>query len=159
SCPTRSIGWCVHEPASGAPDRRAPGARRSQATWRAGATRAGGATMRYAMFFLVLACGSATPSPAKAPLIEEPARAPSPPPPPPPRPARAELTRTALNAALDAGPGAFLAKVRVVAARSAGRFLGWEIEALWPGAAVGLERGDIVTAVNGRTLERPEALP
>ncbi|HKA87438.1 MAG TPA: hypothetical protein VKE22_07210 [Haliangiales bacterium] len=111
------------------------------------------------MFFLVLACGSATPSPAKAPLIEEPARAPSPPPPPPPRPARAELTRTALNAALDAGPGAFLAKVRVVAARSAGRFLGWEIEALWPGAAVGLERGDIVTAVNGRTLERPEALP
>src|SRR5262249_236822 len=110
-------------------------------------------------------CGSATPSPAKAPLIEEPARAPSPPPPPPPRPARAELTRTALNAALDAGPGAFLAKVRVVAARSAGRFLGWESEGLWPrgavrpGAAGGLERGDIVTAVNGRTLERPEALP
>ncbi len=111
------------------------------------------------MFFLLFACGSATPSPMEPPLIEPGPASPPRPPPPPPRPARAELTRAALDATLDAGPGAFLAKVRVIAARPGGRFLGWEIESLWPGANVGLEPGDIVTAVNGRSLERPEALP
>jgi S1-C subfamily serine protease len=112
------------------------------------------------MFFLLVACGSTTPSPGGPVILEgPPASPPSTPRPPPPRPARAPLTRSALVAVLDAGPGAFLATVRVTAARQQGRFVGWEIDSLWPGADVGLAPGDIVTAVNGRSIERPEALP
>jgi S1-C subfamily serine protease len=68
--------------------------------------------------------------------------------------ARAELVRT-----LDAGPGAFLAKVHVRAARDATGFHGWEIVGLdAPYAGGGLAPGDVVTRVNGRVIERPEQL-
>ena len=47
----------------------------------------------------------------------------------------------------------------VRASRAAGRFVGWEILSLWPNARIELRPGDVVLAVNGRTLERPESLP
>ena len=113
--------------------------------------------MKRLLLVFVCACGGSSPPPPSEPLITEEMV-----PPPaalPPRPAAPVLTRTALNSALDAGPGAFLARVDVRAARAAGRFAGWEIVSLWPNARIELRPGDVVLAVNGRTLERPESLP
>jgi S1-C subfamily serine protease len=67
------------------------------------------------------------------------------------------VTRVELDRALDAGPGAFLARVHVHAARDTRGFRGWAIVALDPPyAGCGLQRGDVVTRVNGRVVERPE---
>ena len=112
--------------------------------------------MKRLLLVFVCACGGSSPPPPTEPLITEEM---APPPATPPRPPAPVLTRTALNAALDAGPGAFLARVDVRAARAAGRFVGWEILSLWPNARIELRPGDVVLAVNGRTLERPESLP
>jgi len=102
----------------------------------------------------IAACAGTTPAPGEPLITEDMAPRPA----PPPRPPAPALTRSALNAALDAGPGAFLARVDVRAARLGGRFVGWEIVSLWPGAQIELRPGDVVLGVNGRTLERPESL-
>jgi hypothetical protein len=114
--------------------------------------------MKRLLLVFVCACGGSSPPPPTEPLITEEMVPPPARPPGPPRPAAPVLTRTALNAALDAGPGAFLARVDVRAARAAGRFAGWEIVSLWANARIELRPGDVVLAVNGRTLERPESL-
>jgi S1-C subfamily serine protease len=75
-----------------------------------------------------------------------------------PRPGPRPLTRADLTAVLDAGPGAFLSTVQVRAVASDGGFSGWEIVSLWPDDGVELHPGDVVTAVNGRKIERPEHL-
>jgi hypothetical protein len=77
----------------------------------------------------------------------------------PPAPRPAGLTRAQLLRTLDAGPGAFLAAVHVRAATGPRGFVGWEVVALEPPFAGGsVAPGDVVTRVNGRTIERPEQL-
>jgi S1-C subfamily serine protease len=70
------------------------------------------------------------------------------------------LARSALRRAVDAGLGRWLGGVDVEAARAGGRFSGWRIRRLYPGdpcyAALDLRPGDVVTRINGASIERPE---
>jgi S1-C subfamily serine protease len=70
------------------------------------------------------------------------------------------LRRASLRRAVDAGLGRWLAGVDVVAERSGGRFQGWRILSLYPGdpcyRGLDLRAGDVVTRINGASLERPE---
>jgi len=70
------------------------------------------------------------------------------------------VSRQALAAVLDGGPGAFLAAgVALEPTFAADRFEGWEIRALPADgryAAVDIGVGDIVTKVNGKLFQRPE---
>jgi S1-C subfamily serine protease len=68
------------------------------------------------------------------------------------------LSRQALEATLAEGPGAFLGRIRVRALVVGKAFKGWRIESLWPDAEaeVELRPGDVVTRLNGRTLEKPD---
>jgi S1-C subfamily serine protease len=69
------------------------------------------------------------------------------------------VTRAELDHTLAAGPGAFLARVHVRAARDASGFRGWELVALDPPFDKSdLAAGDVVLRVNGRVVERPEEL-
>jgi type II secretory pathway component PulC len=76
----------------------------------------------------------------------------------PPRPGR--LWRRDVVAALSRGLGNFLSRLQVEPALGAGKFIGWRVvelranDPLWQG--VDLAPGDVVTAVNGRPVERPE---
>lgn len=74
---------------------------------------------------------------------------------------RGTIAHADLLAVLDAGPAAFLGKVRPEPTFSGGRFAGWRIGAVprGPGGfgAVDLSIGDIVLKVNGQVVERPEA--
>lgn len=66
---------------------------------------------------------------------------------------RADLTRV-----VDAGLGRFLQHVEVDAALEAGKFRGFRIVSLTPPefwAGVDLRPGDVVTQVNGMSIERP----
>jgi type II secretory pathway component PulC len=73
---------------------------------------------------------------------------------------RTRFTRREIIDTLSRGLGAFLARVQVEPAISQGRFHGWRILALqgtsdeWGG--VDLKPGDVVTDINGRSIERPE---
>jgi len=76
-------------------------------------------------------------------------------------PARAgRLWRRDVVAVLSRGLGDFLTHLQVEPALSAGKFRGWRVlgfragDPLWQGTD--LAAGDIVTAVNGRPIERPE---
>lgn len=64
--------------------------------------------------------------------------------------------------ALDAGIGRFLQKIQVEPSLRQGRFAGWRVLRVQPPPQPlglrGLEADDVVRAVNGRTLERPEDL-
>ncbi len=72
------------------------------------------------------------------------------------------IRRSALRHALEAGPGAFLQRVELDdrPAMLNGKFHGFRITALkgdpaaWQG--VDLKPGDVVTLVNGKTIERPQ---
>jgi type II secretory pathway component PulC len=70
------------------------------------------------------------------------------------------LRRAAIVRVVDRGLGQWLSQVRVVAARSGSKFTGWEIHQLYPGdpcyRAVDLQVGDVVTRVNGASLEKPD---
>lgn len=76
-----------------------------------------------------------------------------------PQPAR--LTRAVLDEAVRAGLGNFLATVQVSPAFARGRFAGWRLDGArnlprWHAAGLDLRVGDVVTAVNGGPLERPD---
>ncbi|HKE14088.1 MAG TPA: hypothetical protein VKB80_04475 [Kofleriaceae bacterium] len=65
-----------------------------------------------------------------------------------------KIARVDLNRVLDAGPGAFLARAEVKARVVKGQFNGWQVVRS-PYAQIDLVPGDVVMAVNGRTLEHP----
>jgi len=84
----------------------------------------------------------------------------------PPRKPRGPLTRTGtirrdeLDTVLDAGPGAFLRGMTVDAEIVDRRLRGWRIRRFWPDdprfERVDLLPGDVVLAVNGHLIVRPE---
>lgn len=73
---------------------------------------------------------------------------------------KGSVKREDLLAILDQGPAAFLAGVELAPYFREQRFAGWEIVKFWPNdprfAAVDLQPGDVVTAVNGRELMKPQ---
>lgn len=72
------------------------------------------------------------------------------------------VERAALVAVLDQGPAAILRHVEVAAELDGDRFLGWRLVAIDPGhhpfAGVDLVPGDVLVALNGRVLSRPDEL-
>jgi hypothetical protein len=70
------------------------------------------------------------------------------------------LRRAAIVRVVDRGLGQWLSQVRVAPARSGRKFTGWEIRELYPDdpcyRAVDLQAGDVVTRVNGASLEKPD---
>jgi hypothetical protein len=116
----------------------------------------------------VLAGCARTPPPPVVGPGEEPAPIAAAPaaPPPPPVPACTAfarpgvLRRSAVVRAVDAGLGAWLAGVDVTASLAGGRFRGWIVKRLYPGdpcyREVDVLVGDLVTRVNGKSVERPE---
>jgi S1-C subfamily serine protease len=67
------------------------------------------------------------------------------------------IARRDLLAVLSPGMGAFLRTVEVEPAMAGGKFHGWRIVRVARGAKVGeLAPGDVITSVNGRSVERPE---
>jgi general secretion pathway protein C len=70
------------------------------------------------------------------------------------------LRRAAVVRVVDRGLGQWLSQVRVAPARSGRKFTGWEIRELYPDdpcyRAVDLQAGDVVTRVNGASLEKPD---
>ncbi len=121
---------------------------------------------RVPIALMLVACASC----ASAPPVAAPERGTeerlAEPPPPPPAPtcqafaAPGVLRRAALVRAVDGGLGRWLQGVDVAPERRDGRFQGWMVRRLHPDdpcfAEVDLRPGDVVTRVNGRSLERPE---
>ena len=72
------------------------------------------------------------------------------------------LERAALLAVLDAGPGELLRTFEVAAEHDGERFLGWRVVAFDPDrprfAGVDLVPGDVLIAINGRSVARPDEL-
>ena len=72
---------------------------------------------------------------------------------------RTAIRRVDLLPVLDAGIGRFLQLVHTSAAMNGNRFVGFRIERLIVGNPklkyLDIERGDIVTSVNGSSIERP----
>jgi hypothetical protein len=70
------------------------------------------------------------------------------------------LRRAAIVRVVDRGLGQWLSQVRVAPARTGRKFTGWEIRELYPDdpcyRAVDLRAGDVVTRVNGASLEKPD---
>ena len=68
------------------------------------------------------------------------------------------IARDTLLAALDAGPGPILGRVEVTAEHEGDRFLGWRLIAVDPEAppfpGVDLVPGDVLIAINGRSIAR-----
>jgi type II secretion system protein C len=69
-----------------------------------------------------------------------------------------KVTRKELNALLDKGPANLLAMVQTDSFRQNGKFYGFEIISFRNGAdeILGLKSGDVVTKINGLSIERPE---
>lgn len=99
------------------------------------------------------ACGGST-KPAEAPV--KPAVAEAPPPPPSEPQPKDKIARASVDAAVKAGLGKFLGNLEVEAQLDKGKFVGWRIVELrgdmWSG--IDLKPGDVVTRVNGFTIER-----
>jgi type II secretory pathway component PulC len=114
---------------------------------------------------LLIGCATAPPA---APLLEEPTPAATvTPETPPPAPATCTafahpgvLRRSAINRALNASLGRWLSGVEVEPSVQKGRFRGWVVRRLYPGDVcyrdVDVQPGDVVTRVNGKSIERPE---
>lgn len=70
------------------------------------------------------------------------------------------LRRAAVARAVDRGLGQWLSQVEVKAQRSGRKFTGWQVVQLYPDdpcyRAVDIQRGDVVTRVNGASLEKPD---
>lgn len=83
-------------------------------------------------------------------------------PPEPPRRRQGVIARRALLEVLDAAPGRFLQRVTSEPSLRGGRFHGWQLVSFFSGdprfVTVDLRPGDVVTRVNGSSLERPEQL-
>lgn len=102
------------------------------------------------------------PEPGEAPTRYEDLKpAPKPEEPPAERaaPRAGEIARADVDTILRAGPARFLAAVDTEAVLRDGKFLGWRLKA-WRDpslAEAGVRPGDIVTRINRRPIERPEA--
>ena len=72
------------------------------------------------------------------------------------------IERTKLIAVLDSGPGAFLRQLEVTPHMDGKRFIGWELVQLLdqngPLVDVDVVPGDVLLAVNGKPLSRPDQL-
>ncbi len=72
------------------------------------------------------------------------------------------IARTELLAALDQGPGVILGRVEVAAEHDGDRFRGWRVVAFDPDRppfpGVDLVPGDVLIALNGRSIARPNEL-
>jgi S1-C subfamily serine protease len=72
------------------------------------------------------------------------------------------IARAQLVAVLDAGPGTFLRQLEVAPRMSGDRFVGWQlvqlIDRTGPLHDVDLVPGDVLLAINGKPLSRPEQL-
>jgi type II secretory pathway component PulC len=70
------------------------------------------------------------------------------------------IPRAELAKVLDASPGLFLQHVQTEARFAHGRFHGWRLVSFFPGdarfAGVDLQAGDVVTRVNGKSIEQPD---
>jgi len=99
------------------------------------------------------ACGAAAP-PAERPRAERRVD-----PNPPVVTSPSTIQRAALDAVLGRGLGAFLSKVAVEPDLVEGRFVGFRLTELRDSelfAAVDIQAGDTLVAVNGQPIERPE---
>jgi hypothetical protein len=127
--------------------------------------------MRWLLVLLV-ACGpkvSTAPSAFDEDLPRTPAaEAPPAPTPPPPRPIAppgkglrtGSIPRARLNAVLDAGPAAFLRQIEIDAKLDHNRFVGWQLVQLLdpksPLVDVDVVPGDVLLAINGKPIARPD---
>ena len=72
------------------------------------------------------------------------------------------IERAKLIAVLDGGPGAFLRQLEVTPHMNGNRFIGWQLVQLLdrkgPLVDVDVVPGDVLLAVNGRTISRPDQL-
>ena len=72
------------------------------------------------------------------------------------------IARAKLLAVLDSGPGAFLRQLEVTPRMDGNRFIGWQLVQLidrsGPLVDVDLVPGDVLLAVNGKPLARPDQL-
>lgn len=100
---------------------------------------------------LLAACGGADGAPKAAPA---PAASAAEAPPPPPLPP-GSLAREDVDKALIAGPPRFLQRVQFEEVLRDRHFIGWKITAIPEEWQVEIQPGDVVTAVNGHSLERP----
>jgi general secretion pathway protein C len=70
------------------------------------------------------------------------------------------LRRSAVARVVDRGLGQWLSQVEVKPQRSGRKFTGWQVVQLYPDdpcyRAVDVQRGDVVTRVNGASLEKPD---
>jgi hypothetical protein len=70
------------------------------------------------------------------------------------------LRRAAVARVVDRGLGQWLSQVEVKALRRSRKFTGWQVIQLYPNdpcyRAVDVQRGDVVTRVNGASLEKPD---
>ena len=69
------------------------------------------------------------------------------------------IPRYILEAIQAQGPGRFLQRVPVLPFRDGGEFVGFQILDLFPGEGIRIQsirKGDVVTKVNGRRVDRPE---
>src|SRR5262245_20875098 len=98
-------------------------------------------------------CGGQAPPPAA------PAAKPAAPPPKRASLPAGHLAREDVDAALAKGPPWILRRVAVEEVLRDGKFIGWRLVAMpadWKG--IDLKPGDVVTTVNGQTLEKPDDL-
>ena len=72
------------------------------------------------------------------------------------------ITRARLLAVLDGGPGAFLRQLEVTPKLDGDRFIGWQLVQLLdrsgPLVDVDVIPGDVLLAINGKPLARPDQL-
>lgn len=72
------------------------------------------------------------------------------------------ITRDRLVAVLDAGPGAFLRQLEIAPQLNGERFVGWQLVQLLdrtgPLVDVDVVPGDVLLAINGQPLSRPDQL-
>ena len=69
------------------------------------------------------------------------------------------IPRYILEAIQAQGPGRFLQRVPVVPYRQGDEFVGFQILELFPGERLGIQsirKGDVVTKINGKRVDRPE---
>ena len=72
------------------------------------------------------------------------------------------ISRARLLAVLDAGPGTFLRQLEVMPKKNGERFVGWElvqvVDRQSPLVDVDLVVGDVLLAINGKPISRPDQL-
>ena len=100
--------------------------------------------------------GAAAPAPVAAPEPPRPVA-------PPGKGLRSgTISRAHLLAVLDAGPGAFLRQIEVAPLLQQDRFVGWQLVQLIdhqsPLVDVDVAPGDVLLAINGKQLSRPDQL-